>query len=59
MTPNFEIFISEITLLWPDYTTKRITPRTFHIGLYDTTGYGNSFLNLQMNVNGVKSCRIM
>ena len=27
MTPNFEIFISEITLFWPDYTTKRITPR--------------------------------
>ena len=28
MTPNFEKFISEKTLFWPDYTTKRITPRT-------------------------------
>ena len=28
MTPNFEIFISEKTLFWPHYTTKRITPGT-------------------------------
>ena len=28
MTPNFEICISEITLFWPDYMTKRITPRS-------------------------------
>ena len=27
MIQNFEIFISEITLFWPNYTTKRITPR--------------------------------
>ena len=33
MTPNFEIFISEITLFWPDYTTKRITPRSSEVTL--------------------------
>ena len=28
MTPNFEIYISEITLFWPDYTSIHVGPRT-------------------------------
>ena len=28
MTPNFEIFICEITLFWPNYTSIRVGPRT-------------------------------
>ena len=30
MTPNFEIYISEITLFWPDYTSIRVGPRMWH-----------------------------
>ena len=38
MIQNFEIFISEITLFWPDYTTKRITPSImFHASAVATS----------------------